>query len=44
MHKTRLEAFGDGVLAITLTIMMLELKVPHGADFPTFKSPYCPYP
>ena len=33
MHKTRLEAFSDGVLAIILTIMVLELKVPHGAGF-----------
>jgi uncharacterized membrane protein len=30
MHKNRLEAFSDGVLAIVLTIMVLELKVPHG--------------
>jgi len=30
MHKTRLEAFSDGVLAIIITIMVLELKVPHG--------------
>lgn len=30
MHKGRLEAFSDGVLAIVLTIMVLELKVPHG--------------
>lgn len=30
MHKGRLEAFSDGVLAIILTIMVLELKVPHG--------------
>jgi len=29
--KTRLEAFSDGVLAIIITIMVLELKVPHGA-------------
>lgn len=29
MHKNRLEAFSDGVLAIVLTIMVLELKVPH---------------
>jgi uncharacterized membrane protein len=37
MHKARLEAFSDGVLAIILTIMVLELKVPHGADFPALK-------
>jgi uncharacterized membrane protein len=30
MHKTRMEAFSDGVLAIIITIMVLELKVPHG--------------
>jgi len=30
MHKTRLEAFSDGVIAIIITIMVLELKVPHG--------------
>ncbi len=30
MHKGRLEAFTDGVMAIILTIMVLELKVPHG--------------
>ena len=30
MHKTRLEAFSDGVLAIIITIMVLEMKVPHG--------------
>ncbi|HSI50505.1 MAG TPA: TMEM175 family protein [Ideonella sp.] len=32
MGKTRLEAFSDGVLAIIITIMVLELKVPHGED------------
>ena len=32
MGKTRLEAFSDGVLAIIITIMVLEMKVPHGAD------------
>ncbi len=30
MKKTRLEAFSDGVLAIIITIMVLEIKVPHG--------------
>ncbi|MCF7760046.1 MAG: TMEM175 family protein [Cephaloticoccus sp.] len=30
MPKSRLEAFSDGVLAIIITIMVLELKVPHG--------------
>ncbi|RSK50183.1 TMEM175 family protein [Hymenobacter rigui] len=33
MTKARLEAFSDGVLAIILTIMVLEIKVPHGADW-----------
>ena len=32
MGKGRLEAFSDGVIAILITIMVLELKVPHGAD------------
>jgi uncharacterized membrane protein len=32
MGKTRLEAFSDGVIAILITIMVLELKVPHGED------------
>ena len=31
MHKGRLEAFSDGVIAILITIMVLELKVPHEA-------------
>ena len=33
MTKTRLEAFSDGVLAIIITIMVLEIKVPHGAEW-----------
>ena len=32
MGKTRLEAFSDGVIAIIITIMVLELKAPHGSD------------
>src|SRR5947209_2600244 len=32
MEKGRLEAFSDGVIAIIITIMVLELKVPHGSD------------
>ncbi|MFN8143902.1 MAG: TMEM175 family protein [Bacteroidia bacterium] len=45
MGKGRLEAFSDGVLAIIITIMVLEIKVPHGAGwndlfalFPVFVS------
>lgn len=32
MDKHRLEAFSDGVIAIIITIMVLELKVPHGSS------------
>lgn len=37
MNKTRLEAFSDAVIAIIITIMVLEMKVPHGTDFETLK-------
>ncbi|HET8828693.1 MAG TPA: TMEM175 family protein [Pelobium sp.] len=37
MNKTRMEAFSDGVLAIIITIMVLEIKVPHGAEFADLK-------
>ncbi len=33
MNKNRLEAFSDGVLAIIITIMILEIKVPQGENF-----------
>lgn len=33
MNKSRLEAFSDGVIAIIITIMVLELKIPHGDDW-----------
>ena len=33
MNKGRLEAFSDGVIAVIITIMVLELKTPHGTDW-----------
>ena len=33
MNKNRLETFSDGVIAIIITIMVLELRIPHGADW-----------
>ncbi|HEY1288724.1 MAG TPA: TMEM175 family protein [Burkholderiales bacterium] len=41
MRSGRLEAFSDGVLAIVITIMVLEMKVPHGAD-PAALAPLVP--
>jgi len=37
MEKNRLEAFSDGVLAIIITIMVLELKAPRGVDIASLK-------
>ena len=37
MEKTRLEAFSDGVIAIIITIMVLELKVPHATKLAELK-------
>jgi uncharacterized membrane protein len=37
MEKNRLEAFSDGVLAIIITLMVLEMKVPHGSDLQALK-------
>ena len=37
MNKVRLEAFSDGVLAIIITIMVLEIKIPHGDDLAALK-------
>ena len=39
MTKNRLEAFSDGVLAILITIMVLELRAPHGADWAALRQP-----
>jgi TMEM175 potassium channel family protein len=42
MTKTRLEAFSDGVIAIIITIMVLELKAPHGTDWKNDLQPLLP--
>ena len=38
MGKERLAAFSDGVIAIIITIMVLELRLPHGADWPALEA------
>ena len=46
MKTTRLEAFSDGVIAILITIMVLELRTPAGRDWTalvTMGSSFCPY-
>lgn len=37
MHKGRLEAFSDGVVAIIITIMVLELEIPHNGSAASFR-------
>jgi uncharacterized membrane protein len=43
MTKSRLEAFSDGVIAIIITIMVLELRPPHGSDWPAIKPIVLPF-
>ena len=43
MGKGRLEAFSDGVIAILITIMILELKVPHGTDLEAVRPILAPF-
>ena len=38
MNKNRLEAFSDGVIAIIITIMVLELKIPHGDNWQSLQN------
>src|SRR5688500_12136685 len=37
MTKTRLEAFSDGVFAVIITIMVLEMRAPHGTDLASLR-------
>ncbi len=43
MSKTRLEAFSDAIIAIIMTIMVLELRVPHGADWHALQPLVAPF-
>ncbi len=38
MGKSRLEAFSDGVIAIIITIIVLEMKVPHDPTFEALRT------
>ena len=42
MTKSRLETFSDGVIAIIITIMVLELKIPHGTNWEKDLEPLMP--
>src|SRR3989442_14197272 len=37
MSKTRMEAFSDGVVAIIITVMVLEMRAPHGTDLASLR-------
>ena len=43
MSKGRLEAFSDGVMAIIITIMVLELRIPEGSDLETLRPLFWPF-
>lgn len=43
MGKSRLEAFSDGVIAVIITIIVLDLKVPHGADIASLQELIPPF-